>query len=111
MTEHEFRTLALQLPETAEAEHMGHPDFRVAGRIFATLRHPRAGWAMVKLTPAQQAAAVRRHPRSFTPVAGGWGRRGCNNVRLRTAPKGLVREALRTAWTNCGAGRSGPVRG
>ena len=54
MTEEQFRSIALSLPETSESAHMCHPDFRVGGKIFATL-WPAAGWAMVKLTPEQQA--------------------------------------------------------
>src|SRR2546426_101498 len=71
MTAHEFRRIALSLPQASEAAHMGHPDFRVAGRIFATLRYPRSGWAMVKLTPEQQELFVRTQPAAFAPVKGG----------------------------------------
>ena len=79
---------------------MGHPDFRVGKRIFATLGHPRPGWGMVKLTPEQQEWLVRAQPNTFTPVSGAWGRAGCTNVRLRTAGKSAVRDALATAWRN-----------
>jgi len=100
MTAAEFRRIALSLPQAAEASHMGHPDFRVAGRIFATLGYPRSGWGMVKLTPEQQELFVRGQPAAFAPVKGGWGRGGATNVRLRAARKGAVREALITAWRN-----------
>jgi hypothetical protein len=100
MTAREFRTIALSMPQASEAAHMGHPDFRVAGRIFATLGYPRSGWAMVKLTPEQQDLFVRAQPAVFAPVKGGWGRGGATNVRLRTARKSAVREALITAWRN-----------
>ena len=100
MTAHEFRRVALSLPRACEAAHMGHPDFRVAGRIFATLGYPRSGWGMVKLTPEQQELFVRAQPAAFAPVKGGWGRGGATNVRLRAAKKGAVREALITAWRN-----------
>ena len=100
MTAADFRRIALSLPQSSEAAHMGHPDFRVAGRIFATLGHPRSGWGMVKLTPEQQELFVRAQPVAFTPVKGGWGRGGATNVKLRTASKGAVREALITAWRN-----------
>ena len=69
---------------------MGHPDFRVAGRIFATLGYPESGWAMVKLTPEQQELFVKSQPAAFAPVKGGWGRGGATNVRLRAAKKGAV---------------------
>src|SRR5206468_11086572 len=100
MTAREFRSLALSLPRASEAAHMGHPDFRVGGRIFATLGYPRSGWGMVKLTPEQQKLFVRAQPLAFAPVKGGWGRGGATNVRLRAARKEPVREALITAWRN-----------
>ena len=100
MTAREFRNLALSLPQASEATHMGHPDFRVAGRIFATLGHPRSGWGMVKLTPEQQELFVRAQPEAFAPVRGTWGRAGATHVRLKAAKKGAVREALIVAWRN-----------
>jgi len=95
-----FRRLALSLPESVEVGHMGHPDFRVGGKIFATLGYPDADWAMVKLTPDQQEAFVAADPVAFTPVKGGWGKGGATNVRLRKAKVAAVRTALLTAWRN-----------
>jgi hypothetical protein len=95
-----FRRLALSLPEASESAHMGHPDFRVRGKIFATIGWPDQGWAMVKLTPEQQAAFVEGAPAVFTPVKGGWGRRGATTVRLRAAKTAVVRHALFEAWRN-----------
>jgi hypothetical protein len=100
VTAREFRSLALRLPQAAEAAHNGHPDFRVAGRIFATLGYPGRGWAMVKLTPEQQQLFVGAQPAAFAPVAGGWGRSGSTSVRLPAARKAAVREALIVAWRN-----------
>ncbi|HXQ25251.1 MAG TPA: MmcQ/YjbR family DNA-binding protein [Candidatus Acidoferrales bacterium] len=100
MTANEFRSIALSLPETKEGSHMEHPDFRVGGKIFATLGYPRAGWAMVKLTPEQQGELVHDEPSVFVPVKGGWGRRGATNVRLKAAKKASVRTALIAAWRN-----------
>lgn len=100
MTAAEFRRLALNLPDTIEAAHMGHPDFRVSGKIFATLGYPRGGFGVVMLTPEQQELFVRAEPKTFTPVPGGWGRQGSTRVLLRTAKKSAVREALKVAWTN-----------
>ncbi len=100
MTANEFRKLALSLPETTEAAHMAHPDFRVAGKIFATMGYPRAGWAMVGLTPDQQELFVRTQPKSFVPVKGKWGEKGATNVVLRHAARAAVREALINAWRN-----------
>jgi hypothetical protein len=101
VTEEGFRRLALSFPETEEREHMGHPDFRVAGKIFATLRAPGAGWGMVKLTPGQQQLFMLAAPDVFVPVKGGWGRRGATNVHLKSAAApAVVRDALATAWRN-----------
>ena len=95
-----FRRLALSLPGVVENAHMGHPDFRVGGRIFATLCAPDPEWGMVKLTPEQQDAFVDSAPAVFTPVKGGWGRGGATNVRLRAATARILRPALMTAWSN-----------
>jgi hypothetical protein len=100
MTATEFRRLALSLPDAVEAAHMGHPDFRVAGKIFATLRYPRSGFGVVMLTPEQQELFVRTEPKTFAPVPGGWGKQGSTHVLLRTARKTAVREALNVAWQN-----------
>ena len=79
---------------------MGHPDFRVRGKIFATLGYPDASWAMLKLTLEQQEAFVSAEPAVFVPVKGGWGRRGATSVCLQPAKPGTVRVALFTAWRN-----------
>ena len=100
VTENEFRRLALSLPEAEEREHMGHPDFRVGGKIFATLGYPGKRWAMVRLTPDQQDLLVRGEPDVFAPIKGTWGRRGATNVRLESAKKASVRRALVAAWRN-----------
>ncbi|MHC5209861.1 MAG: MmcQ/YjbR family DNA-binding protein [Planctomycetota bacterium] len=94
-----FRTLALALPEAEESEHMAHPDFRVRGKIFATLG-PDETWAGLKLTPEQQAALVRAEPDAYAAVPGGWGARGFTRVSLRAARVKSVREALILAWVN-----------
>lgn len=99
MTATEFRDLALSLREVSEDAHMGHPDFRVRGKIFATLA-PDEAWGMVKLTPEQQAMFVRTEPAVFQPVSGAWGRRGCTYVRLEAAIEPSVRQALVSAWRN-----------
>jgi hypothetical protein len=100
MTASEFRRLALSMPEATEAAHMGHPDFRVGGKIFATLGYPQAGLGVVLLTPEQQELFVRTEPKTFAPVPGGWGKQGSTHVLLRTARKTAVREALNVAWQN-----------
>lgn len=79
---------------------MNHPDFRVAGKIFATLAHPDKAWGMVKLTPEQQGEFVHDDPEAFVPVKGGWGQKGATHVRLKAAKKTIVRTALAAAWSN-----------
>ena len=100
MTSHDFRRVALSLPEANESAHMEHPDFRVRGKIFATLGFPGDDWAMVKLTPEQQRRFVQALPDVFRPVKGGWGRRGATNVCLATADETTLQRALVTAWCN-----------
>lgn len=79
---------------------MAHPDFRVYGKIFATLGYPDELWGMVKLTPEQQEAFVDSHPAVFVPVKGGWGVRGATSVRLKAASRRTLGPALETAWRN-----------
>ncbi len=100
MTVDEFRKLALSLPETSEAAHMDHPDFRVRGKIFATLGYPGDEWGMVKLTPALQQEFVKAQPEVFRPVQGAWGSRGATYVSLDPADEVSVRRALVAAWRN-----------
>jgi len=100
MTAENFRRIALSFPETTEGAHMRHPDFRVRGKIFATLGYPGEDFGMVKLTPDQQPVFVKTEPAVFEPVTGGWGRRGATTVRLRFAKKEITRRALATAWRN-----------
>ena len=100
MTAKEFRELALSFSEAIESAHMRHPDFRVGGKIFATLGYPDEHWAMVKLSPDDQKEFVRTSPGVFTPVKGAWGRQGATNINLPTATIDIVREALTAAWRN-----------
>ena len=92
--------MALTLDGAVEMKHMGHPDFRVGGKIFATVGYPNTGFGMVQLTPEQQELFVRTEPKTFRPVPGGWGRKGSTHVLLRTAKKTAVREALAVAHGN-----------
>jgi len=100
MTPNEFRELALSFPEAIESAHMHHPDFRVDGKIFATLRYPNENSAMVKLSPDQQKEFVRSSPGVFTTAKGAWGRQGSTIVYLPAATIDIVREALTAAWRN-----------
>jgi len=99
MTADDFRELALSLPEAEEAAHMGHPDFRVRRKIFASLGADE-DWGMVKLTPAEQKSFIRDEPKAFQPFAGAWGKRGCTKVLLRVANELTVQQAITAAWRN-----------
>ena len=98
MTVDDFRRLALSLPGVEENSHMGNPDFRVGGRIFATLAAQTKGFGNVMLTPDQQAAFIEELPDVFLPVPGGWGRNGATHVRLAMASEDVLAGALHTAW-------------
>ena len=98
MTPNQFRELALSFPEAIESAHMRHPDFRVGGKIFATLGYPDEDSAMVKLSADNQKEFVRTSPGVFTTVKGAWGRQGATSVYLPAAPTNIVREALTAAW-------------
>lgn len=104
MTPDDFRRIALSFPEASESAHMNHPDFRVRGKVFATLGYPDSSWGVVKLTPEQQSDLLQLSPASFEPVPGGWGRQGSSRVRLETADESLVQEALSAAWHNVAHG-------
>jgi hypothetical protein len=100
MTVKDFRQIALSLPETEERAHMGHPDFRVAGKIFATLGYPDKTRAMVKLSPEDQHYFSRDHPEVFVPVKGAWGRRGATSVHIKAVRKEVLSKAIQAAWRN-----------
>jgi hypothetical protein len=100
MTASDFRRLALSLPDTTEASHFGNPDFRVGGKIFATLSLEREGYGVLLLTPDQQSGMVEDEPAVFSPVPGGWGRNGSTRVLLSKAAPDVLEAALHTAWQN-----------
>ena len=83
----------------SESSHMGHPDFRINGKIFATLHYPDESWGMVKLPLEHQDNFAQTQPDVFVPVKGGWGRQGCTNVRLEAADESTLQDALRLAWS------------
>jgi hypothetical protein len=112
MNAKDFRRIALSLAGAEEGSHMGQPDFRVGGRIFATLASEAQGYGNLKLTLEQQAAFVEELPEVFLPAAGGWGRLGITHVRLAAASEDVMEGALRTAWKlriekNAKAGKKG----
>ena len=100
MTPNEFRELALSFPQVIESAHMHHPDFRVGGRIFATLGYLDEESATVKLSSDDQKEFVRTSPGVFQPAKGAWGRQGSTIVYLPAATIDIVREALTAAWRN-----------
>jgi hypothetical protein len=124
MTAADFRRIALSFDGAEEGAHMGAVDFRVGGRIFATLASVEQGFGNLMLTPETQAAFVAEAPDVFLPVPGGWGRMGATHVRLATVHRDVLTGALHTAWRlrveknaatrsrgrarTRGSGRSGP---
>jgi len=94
----DFRRIALSLEGAEEGSHMGAADFRVRGRIFATLASQDEGYGNLMLTPEQQADFVRELPDVFLPIHGGWGRMGMTHIRLAKATEDVLAGALRTAW-------------
>ena len=93
-----FRRIALSLEGAEEGSHFDQPDFRVGGRIFATLAAEKQGYGNLMLTPEQQAAFVEELPEVFLPVHGGWGKNGATHVRLAVVSEDVLEGALRTAW-------------
>ena len=99
MTASDFRRIALGMEGAVEASHMNHPDFRVNGKIFATI-HTDNVQGMVKLTPEQQERFIREHPTMFHPAAGEWGRQGNTMVTFAAANPDVLGEAMTLAWQN-----------
>ena len=103
MTADQFRSLALSLDGVIESSHMGHPDFRANGKIFATLHYPDESWGMVKLSHPDQQRLVESKPEGFVPVKGSWGLQGSTNVRLQAVSPDLLEHALHLAWEQSAA--------
>jgi len=108
MTPAGFRRIALALTDVVEHAHHGHPDFRVGGRVFASLGYPDGKWGMVVLTPDQQRSFARQHPDVFVAAKGAWGAQGCTTVRLDAVGDEALGEALTLARQNAVA--KGPTR-
>jgi hypothetical protein len=98
MTADDFRRIALSFEGAEEGSHMGAADFRVGGRIFATLASQAEGYGNLKLTLEQQADFVREMPDVFLPIHGGWGSMGMTHIRLAEASEDVLTGALQTAW-------------
>src|SRR6476469_9076021 len=100
MTAADFRRMALALPGAVESVHMNHPDFRVGGKIFASLGYPDADHGMVVLPPDEQKRLLKAHPKVFTPAKGAWGKRGSTSVRLGLMDEKTLKDALEIAYRN-----------
>jgi hypothetical protein len=98
MNAEDFRRIALSLDGAEEGSHMGARDFRVGGRIFATLAAASQGFGNLMLTPEKQAQYVAEQPELFLPVKGGWGRMGITHIRLAHVDEDVLHGALHTAW-------------
>src|SRR6266480_1390100 len=98
VTVDDFRRIALSLEGAEESSHMGQPDFRVGGRIFATLAAASQGYGNLMLTPEEQASFVEELPEVFVPIAGGWGKNGATHIRFAAADDDILAGALRAAW-------------
>ena|SRR5687768_7919599 len=98
MSPDDFRTIALSLPRVIESAHMHHPDFRIDGKIFASLGYPDAGFGVVMLSPQAQKQFCEADPAAFVPVKGAWGRNGSTQVNLKAAKKTTLRPALKAAY-------------
>ncbi len=98
MTAAEFRRIALSMPEAEESAHMSHPDFRVGGKIFATLGYPDENHGMVILPPEEQERLVRAYPEVFVPAKGAWGKRGSTAVSLSAVDRTTLKRAIEVAW-------------
>jgi hypothetical protein len=94
----DFHRIALTFDGAEEGSHMGATDFRVGGRIFATLASQKEGYGNLMLTPELQAEFVADLPDVFLPIHGGWGRMGMTHIRLAKATEGVLAGALRSAW-------------
>jgi hypothetical protein len=99
MTPKTFRRIALSLPEATEGSHFSNADFRIAGKIFATLALEHQGYGVLLLTPDQQAGMIQDAPELFSPVPGGWGEKGATRVNLAKVPPDILEAALRVAWS------------
>ena len=94
----DFRRIALSLPEAVEGAHFGNADFRVGGKIFATLSLAKQGYGVLLLTPEQQAGMVEDEPKIFSPIPNAWGKQGATRIHLANVSRDILKAALQTAW-------------
>lgn len=100
MTTTEFRKMALSFTEAVEASHMSHPDFRVGGKIFATLGYPDEEHGVLKLSPQEQQKMISEWPAAYSAAKGAWGRRGHTQVLLSAIDPDTLHSAMTLAWRN-----------
>jgi hypothetical protein len=110
VTAEDFRNIVLSFPEAVEHAHMNHPDFRVRGKVFATLGYPDDAHGMVKLTPEQQHDFIKSEPDVFAPSKGAWGRGGSTIVKLKAARQTLLCRAMAAAWGNISGKTKAPLK-
>jgi hypothetical protein len=110
MTAEDFRRMALRLEGAEEGAHHGHADFRVGGKIFATLAYEKEGAGVVMVTPEEQQGMVSDAPKMFTPVNGAWGKKGATKVHLARVTEEALKGALKAAWLKAGGGKRGRGR-
>jgi hypothetical protein len=108
MTSNDFRRIALGMDGAIERAHMGHPDFRANGRIFATLKADMKN-GMVVLTPGEQRTFIDAHPDVFSPESGAWGRSGCTRVILASVDEETLGEAMTLAWQQSSKPKAKPT--
>jgi hypothetical protein len=111
VTRDDFRRIALSLPEATEGEHLRTMDFRVRGKILATFGPRDQRLAVVKLTPDQQDVLCAAEPGIFSPIPGGWGRKGWTHVTIEAADETTLTSALTMAWRNVAPKRLADGRG
>ena len=105
LTAADFRRMVLGIKDTVESAHMGHPDFRVNGKVFASLQADEE-WGAVRLTPDEQQRFIERDPETFVPAAGAWGHQGWTRVQLAFVEEDVLGEALTIAWQQTAASRT-----
>lgn len=97
MTPDDFRQLALSQLNARVASRLGTIEFLVGDKVFATLGAPDPAFAVLRLSPEDQAAALAAAPGVFSPQAGGAGARGVTCVRLALAEPAHLKPVLAKA--------------
>jgi len=90
------REMVARLADAQEGAHHGHPDFRVRGKIFATLSE-REDRVALRLTHIEARALVERSPDMYRLVADrepiGW-----VSALLAEADEAEIGDLLEEAW-------------